>query len=99
MGDYTILQGCLLAPQPAQDEIIEGEKCYLYKVAESIGGGMVCPVLLKVDQLKYPTGFLNRISSQLTFYGELLPLPVDMLGEKYSQTLLARAIAYLSESP
>lgn len=97
IGTYKVLQGCLLVPEPAQDEIIEGEKCYLYKVAESRDDGAVYPILVKVEQLKFPIDFLNRINSELTFYGELLPIPVSIMGEKYSQVLLTRAIAYLKE--
>lgn len=96
-GKYAILRGCLLVPTPAQDEMIEGETCYLYKIAENRDDGTVYPVLIKAERLKYPVGFLNRINSVLTFYGELLPTPIDMLGEKYDEALLARAIAYLGD--
>lgn len=96
-GKYAILRGCLLVPTLAQDEMIEGETCYLYKIAENRDDGTVYPVLIKAERLKYPVGFLNRINSVLTFYGELLPTPIDMLGEKYDEALLARAIAYLRD--
>jgi hypothetical protein len=97
LGSYTVLQGCLLVPDPAQDDVIEGEECYLYQIVLSRETAEILPVLMKVKHLKYPLGFISRISSKLNFYGELLPIPVNILGENYSQVLLARAIAYLKD--
>lgn len=93
LGEYRVLTGALLVPDPPQDETIEGEICHLYRIANDNDD---LPVLIKVKQLKYPQGFLNRISSPMTCYGELLQLPVSIVGKHYSHTLLLRAMAYLS---
>ncbi len=96
-GEYRLLQGVLLVPDPAQDEIMEGEVSYLYQVGISTDGS-ICPILIKAKHLKFPIGFLNKVSSKLTFYGEMLPIPVSIVGSNYSQVLLSRAIAHLIES-
>lgn len=96
-GEYRLIQGVLLVSDPAQDEIIEGEMSYLYQVGIS-SDGTVCPILIKAKQLKYPRGFLNKVSSVLAFYGEMLPIPVSILGNDHSQVLLARAIAHVAKT-
>jgi hypothetical protein len=96
-GEYRLIQGVLLVPDPAQDEIIEGEMSYLYQVGIS-SDGTVCPILIKAKQLKYPRGFLDKVSSVLAFYGEMLPIPVSILGNNHSQVLLARAIAHVAKT-
>jgi hypothetical protein len=94
-GIYSLLSAILLVPDPAQDEEIEGEKCYLYQIANSTNGDLL-PILIKSKMLKYPRGFLNRVSSKLVFYGEILQIPVAILGNQHDSVLLVRAIAYLS---
>lgn len=95
IGEHT-LYGSILIPEPTNTTIIEGEECHLFIVAENLDGGAACPVLLKVKSLKYPFEFLRYISSALTFYGELLPIPLNVLGETHQKVLLARAIGYLN---
>lgn len=94
MGEYKLIQGVLLVPDPTQDEVIEGDVCHLYQVAGSIDGTLY-PVLIKAKQLKFPRGFLNKVNSSLTFYGEFLPVPITVVGIPHGKILLARAIAYL----
>ena len=94
LGEYRILMGVLLVPEPLQDEEIEGETCYLYRVATSEGEQY--PVLIKAKKLKYPRSFLNRVSSQMAFYGEMLPIPVSVAWSKYNDSMLVRAIASLT---
>jgi hypothetical protein len=96
IGNYVTIEGCLLVPEPAQDTEIEGDLCYLYRVAESKEDGQVYPLLIKAKRLKYPLEFVNRINSILTIYGELMAMPVSILGENYAEVLVARAIAYLT---
>lgn len=93
IGEYGVFTGALLVPDTAQDTDIEGEPCHLYRIANSDDD---FPVLVKIKQLKYPKEFLNRISSPVTCYGELMPIPVNILGKQYSRTLLVRAMAYLA---
>jgi hypothetical protein len=90
-------RGCLLVPEPYTDTSIEGDECILvYCVrADEIGESETFPVLIKKKCVKYPLEFLGRISSQLCFYGEMLPVPIDVLGKIHERTLLARAIGYL----
>jgi hypothetical protein len=94
-GEEDVIQGCILAPEPPETTVIEGEECHLCMIVESQDTGELCPVLFKVKAFKYPLEFLGRVNSVLTFYGELLPIPVEVLGEMYNRTLLARAIGYL----
>jgi hypothetical protein len=96
IGEYTRLKGCLFVPEPPQTTIIEGEEWHLYKIMESREAGSAYAVLLKVKDLKYPLEFLNRVNSVLTFYGELAPIPVNILGENFDKCLLTRAAAYLA---
>lgn len=96
-GKYITIQGSLLVPNPTQDESIEDELCYLFKIATDQKDDPICPVLMKVRRLKFPIGFLNQISSKLVFYGELLPIPVSILGQFHKHVLLARAIAFIQE--
>jgi len=93
-GDYRLLEGVLLVPEPLQDEEIEGETSYLYRIATSQGDHY--PILVKAKKLKYPRSFLDRVSSQLTFYGEMASIPVSISGYKYERSMLVRAIAYLA---
>jgi hypothetical protein len=51
------------------------------------------PVLIKLNLLKFPREFLGRVNSVLTFYGELLPIPLNFIGRPYKTIFLARAIA------
>jgi hypothetical protein len=95
IGEHT-LYGSILIPEPTDITVIEGEECHLCIVAENLDRGRACPVLLKVKLLKYPFEFLRHISSVLTFYGELLPIPLNVLGETHQKVLLARAIGYLN---
>ena len=95
IGEEDVIQGCILVPEPSQTTAIEGEECHLCMIAESQDTGESCPVLFKVKAFKYPLEFLGRVNSVLTFYGELLPIPLKVLGETHERTLLARAIGYL----
>jgi hypothetical protein len=97
VGNYSVVHGALLVPEPAQDEEIEGELSYLYQIARS-SDGMLQPILIKARLLKFPKGFLHRVSSKLVFYGEVLPIPVSILGVVYKSALLIRALAYLKDS-
>lgn len=97
IGNYAVLRGALLVPDPAQDEEIEGELSYLYQIAVS-RNGEIHPILIKAQLLKFPRGFLDRISSELVFYGEFLPAPVAILGKTYKSVLLLRALAYLNST-
>lgn len=92
-----LMQGRILVPEPSESTEIEGEKCSVVICAttDEKGGEETCPVLLKLNSLKYPLEFLGYITSVLTFYGELLPLPLVILGKTYEKALLARAIGYL----
>lgn len=94
VGNYAVLHGALLVSDPAQDEEIEGELSYLYQTGSSIDGTLH-PILVKARLLKFPRGFLNRVSSELVFYGEVLPIPVVILGITYDKVLLVRALAHL----
>jgi len=96
IGSYAVIHGALLVPDPAQDEKIEGEICYLYQVATS-SEGAIFPILIKERLLKYPKDFLHRISSKLVFYGEILPVPVSIVGQLYQKVLLVRVLAHLKD--
>ena len=87
-----------MSPQPPQDTEIEGEKCILLACgnAQDIGEA-VYPVLIKKKAFKYPLEFLGQIRSQLVFYGEFLPIPLELFGRKQQYTILARAIGYLKQ--
>lgn len=94
-----LIQGCILMSDPPDDTEIEGEKCVLALCVSSNreDGGYDCPVLVKKGMLKFPLEFLRRINSVLVFYGEFLPVPLNLMGRQYDKTLLARAIAYIGE--
>ena len=87
-----ILHGCILVEDPPDTTEIEGEECHLWTVVDADGESH--PVLVKVRMLKYPLEFIGRVNSVLTFYGELLPAPLNVLGTTRTKTLLAHAIAY-----
>jgi len=91
MGE-CILHGCIFVKEPPDTTEIEGEECYLWAVVDADGESY--PVLVKVRMLKYPLEFIRHVNSVLTFYGELLPVPLDVLGTTRKKTLLTRAIAY-----
>lgn len=91
MGE-CILHGCIFIKEPPDTTEIQGEECHLWTVVD--GDGESYPVLVKVRMLKYPLEFIGRVNSVLTFYGELLPVPLNILGTTRRKTLLAHAIAY-----
>ncbi|MFH1141453.1 MAG: hypothetical protein V1724_07325 [Chloroflexota bacterium] len=96
-----LMQGRILVPQPPDNTNIEGENCIVV-VCTSSGNKdeqEPHPVLLKPKLLKYPLEFLDYIRSSLTFYGELLPVPLEISGKAHKQALLARAVAYLHKPP
>ncbi len=94
--DEIFARGCILSPQPPQDTEIEGEKCILIACGNAQDTGeAVYPVLVKQKAFKYPMEFLGQIRSQLVFYGEFLPVPLEIFGRKQQYTILARAIGYL----
>jgi len=84
-------------PEPTEDTEIEGGKCIVTLCATNDEGDerVAYPVLMKVSCIKFPLEFLGRVNSVLTFYGELLPIPLNAMGRSYKSILLARAIAYL----
>ena len=86
------MHGCILVKDSPETTEIEGEECHLWAIVEP--DGQLFPVLVKVRMLKYPLELINRVNSVLTFYGELLPIPLNVLGTACEKTLLARAIAY-----
>ena len=86
-------KGCVRVPYPSITTDIEGDNC----IVVVCDGVDTFPVLLKSKRLKYPMEFLGYITSALTFYGELLPLPISVLGMTYKEALLARAIGYLHQ--
>jgi hypothetical protein len=92
-----LARGCPLIPEPYIDTSIEGDECILVYCATSKGdvGAETYPVLVKKKCVKYPLEFLGKISSQLSFYGEMLPVPIEVYGKVYEQTILARAIGFL----
>lgn len=94
LGEHS-LQGSILMPEGAQTTSIEGEECHLLVIAEDQGSEERFPILLKVKRLKFPLEFLSYVKSVLTFHGELVPIPVTVLGRTYQKVLLARAIGYL----
>lgn len=91
------MHGCILVEQKPQDTEIQGEKCIVITCAstDKRAPGDTFPVLVKLKYLNYPREFLRYIVSDLTFYGELLPLPIEVLGKVHAKTLLARAIGYI----
>ena len=93
----NLIQGCILLPDPPDDTEIEGEKCVLALcvIDDKNDDRVAYPILIKLSQLRYPYEFLSRINSVLTFYGEHLPVPVNVMGRSYNSTMLARAIAYI----
>ncbi|MCZ7547631.1 MAG: hypothetical protein M5U11_00535 [Anaerolineales bacterium] len=94
--DEAFIQGCFLVPDPSQDTEIEGERCILVYCANAKNVGEAAyPVLIKQKSLKFPIEFLGLIRSPLIFYGEFLPIPFEVFGEKQEYTILARAIGYL----
>lgn len=94
--DEIFARGCILSPQPPQDTEIEGEKCILLACGNAQDTGeAVYPVLVKQKAFKYPLEFVGQIRSQLVFYGEFLPVPLEVFGRKQQYTILARAIGYL----
>ncbi len=94
--DEAYVRGCILMPQPAQDTEIEGDTCILIACANAENTGEAAyPVLLKQKSLKYPIEFLNQVRSPLIFYGEFLPVPIEVFGIRQEYTILARAIGYL----
>ncbi len=94
--DEAYIRGCILMPKPAQDTEIEGERCILITCGNAENTGEAAyPVLLKQKYLKYPIELLDLVRSSLIFYGEFLPLPIEVFGIKQEYTILARAIAYL----
>lgn len=97
VGNYTVLRGALLVPDPAQDEVIEGELSYLYQLGDSTDG-ILHPILIKARLVKYPLGFLPHINSSLVCYGEMLPIPVNILGKTYERVLLVRALAHIRDN-
>jgi hypothetical protein len=101
MVEENILRGNILVPQPAEQTDIEGESCILVMCAGKDGNSSArtYPVLLKLKRLRYPLEFLGLIMSPLVFYGEMLPIPLQVLGETYNTCLLARAIGYVHELP
>lgn len=101
MLEETILRGNILVPQPAEQTDIEGEECMLVMCAgeDGISSGRTYPVLLKLKSLKYPLEFLGFIASPLVFYGEMLHIPLRVLGEIHNHCLLARAVGYVHELP
>lgn len=92
-----LMQGRILVPQPSESTDIEGENCIVVICASSDDKSAeeTYPVLLKLKSLRYPLEFLGHIISVLTFYGELLPIPLSVFGKTHKRTLLARAIGYL----
>ncbi len=88
------VHGCIFVPEKYDDTIIEGEKYVSVFCVSSENDAQTYPVLLALKYLKYPLEFLGNIVSPLNFYGEVLPIPLNILGENYNKTLLARAIGY-----
>ncbi len=86
------IEGCILVPTPPEDTQLEGEKYILVFCVSN--DSETYPVLLKPKALQYPQEFIRYIISPLVFYGELLPIPIIVLGEKYENTLVTRAIGY-----
>lgn len=93
----NLVQGCIFVPEPTEDTEVEGEKCVvaLCAIDDDSDDREAYPVLLKLGCLKLPPEFLGRVNSVLTFYGELLPIPLNVMGKSYPNVLLARAVAYL----
>ena len=91
------MRGCILVDQKPQDTEIQGEKCIVVTCAstDKRSPGETFPVLLKLKHLNYPQEFLRYIISELTFYGELLPIPIEVVGKVHHKALLARAIGYI----
>jgi hypothetical protein len=96
----NLVQGCILIPESTEDTEIEGEKVIvgLCAVNQESDDQVGYPVLLKLKCVKFPIEFLSRINSILTFYGEALPFPLNLMGRSYKNVFLARAIAYLGEN-
>lgn len=96
--DEIFARGCILSPQPPQDTEIEGEKCILLACGNAQDTGeAVYPVLVKQKAFKFPMEFIGQVRSQLVFYGEFLPVPLEVFGRKQQYTILARAIGYLQK--
>ena len=95
--EYQI-QGCIFVPEAPEDTVIEGEKCIsVFCANNEEGDDEIYPLLLKPKSLTYPLEFLNRVTSPLNFYGQLLPIPLKVLGKSYKSTLLVRAIGYFAD--
>jgi hypothetical protein len=88
------VEGRILWPQDAETTTLEGAECLLVG-AEDSRTGQVRPVLLKKKYLKYPQELLPLVRSMLTFYGELVQIPVIVFGQAHQETLLARAFGYV----
>lgn len=95
MGD-CILHGCILVEDAPETTLIEGEECQLWTVVDA--EGETHPILVKVSKFKFPLEFTGRVNSVLTFYGELLPIPISILGRNHEKTMLVRAVAYFRTS-
>ena len=93
----NLVQGCIIMPEPTEDTEIEGEKCIvaLCAVSQESNDQVAYPILVKLNCLKFPIEFLGQVNSLLTFYGESLPIPLNVMGRSYKSVFLARAIAYL----
>jgi hypothetical protein len=84
--------GKIFYPESATTTLIEGEECI---VIHCKSGSDLYPILIKPSGLKYPVELINFIGSDLRFYGEFLPIPLELYGKTYYHTMLARAIGYV----
>ncbi len=91
------MQGCILVEKAPQDTEIQGERCIVVTCAstDKHTSGHTFPILLKPKYLNFPSEFLGHIVSVLTFYGELLPIPIEVMGIVHHEALLARAVGYI----
>lgn len=91
-----IVSGRMILPDAPHSTDIEGDNC---TVVEFVRTGKADSeshaVLLKLRHVKYPQEFLGNIASDLTVYGEPLPVPIQIAEHNYQEVLLARAVGYL----
>jgi hypothetical protein len=90
-----IIQGHIVLVESEMTTDIEGEKCHICIVGEIKRRGELRLVLLKNTGIKLPIEFVGCVNSILSFYGEVLPIPVNVQGRNYQHALLARAVGFL----
>ena len=95
LANFVSFRGCIFPVDPQQDDTIEGELWRIYRVAET--NGETHAILIKMKELRLPVNFFNRVNSVLTFFGELITLPLALSGQKYDKALLTRVIAYIDQ--